>query len=188
MKKSILICFFVMITALLWNIKGYAQAGPPTEKGDPPPEAVPLPPDGKHKGLQIDRAALLKSLAVGDSTLNFKELKRDNNMPILVANGTNSSIVEVTGTETNLRKIVYHLPVIPGNNALIKSDFDKIGHLIETVVPRRELINWMVNYYRSLNTAPEKRAIGAYSLIANLLTFDYEPTAKSITFTIATEY
>ena len=178
--KKILNLLFLFTAISFLSSACYAQGGPPPEKAPPPK-------DGKHLGLQIDKINLLKGLLVGDSTLNFKEDNKDK-MPIFVAHGVNNSIVEVTGTENNLRNVTYKFSVIPDNNTSIKSVFDKIGNLIGVVIPRRELITWMVKYYKSLNAEPSKEIGGSYSMAANLIIFNYDPPSKSITFSIATEY
>jgi len=179
MIKRILLIVVTLVS--LNTTKTYAQADPPSEKQLERE-------DGKHKGLQLDRTLLIKRLKVGDSTLNFTEQKADGNMPVLIAHGTNNSIVQIAGTENNIRKVTYQVFLVPDNVEVVKKEFIKAGMSVGAVVPDRKSMDWLFKIYSDLSLHPSKEIKESYSLTGNLLSFVYDPVAKTIIVTITTEY
>ena len=179
MIKRILL---VVVTLVALNItKTYAQGDPPTEKQLERE-------DGKHKGLQLDRTELIKRLMHGDSTLNFTEQKSGGDMPVLIAHGINNSIVKITGTEDNIRKLTYQVFVIPDNAKSVQNEFIIAGMSVGAVLPDKRTMNWLFKIYDDIKASPSTEIKQSYSLTGNLFSFVYDPIAKTIIITISTEY
>ena len=170
------IFFVVFLFMALCSTHAYSQEGPPTA-------APPLPKDGKHKGLQVDRALVLKNLKTKDSTLVFKPEKVDNRLPALIAHAT----VEVVGSEFNLREIKYKVFFIPGDRPSFTVEFEKIVNLVGTVIPREELSQWLLEKYKHIVLYPDKEIKEAFDDRGTVLDLVYSPSLKCITFAIRSE-
>lgn len=177
MIKKILLVVFIALCV----VKVFAQ-------NDPPPEKAPPPKDGKHDGLQVDRAAVIKTITADDTTLHFKPKGQENKMPVMLAIGTNNTVAKLVGTEYNLREVSYKVFIDVADAKSLQGQFTKIAHLVGLIIPRRELLQWMLKHYWSVHDHPEKAVGERYSDDGNLLDFDYNPDQKWIMLTIDTEY